>query len=283
MAEWARLVAALARRRRTGAPAVDAPVRAEPVQRPPDTPAASGGRPARTTDAPRPFPAPHPARAVPVPVVPAEQWRARRDPQLVYARMSHAERARLLRQRPDCELCGRRPSAAVDHDAGTGRVRGAVCRSCNSWLGSMETALRVPRRQMQMQAAYLHWRFEAGGTAALAWYRGELSYLGLSDEEFADGLRRVRRLLSVPCVYWTDDGRPPSRDTQWTKTGPLEDAEEADRHHRRLRCALGHENVVVTAFEPDDGVNSPVPRGLVKSFTGDARSVYGPRSYTHTR
>ena len=64
--------------------------------------------------------------------------------------------------------------------------------------------------------------------------------------------------------------------------GKLEDAEEADRHHRRLLHALGDGNVVVTAFEPDDGVNSPVPRGLVKPFTGDARSVYGPRSYTHT-
>ncbi|MFJ2217968.1 endonuclease domain-containing protein [Streptomyces sp. NPDC101062] len=72
--------------------------------------------------------------------------------------MSNDERARLLRQRPDCELCGRRPSAAVDHDAVTGRVRGPLCRSCNRWLGSMETALRVPRRQMQMQ----------GGVSALA-------------------------------------------------------------------------------------------------------------------
>lgn len=277
MTRWARLMAALARRRRPRAPAP-----AEPVQPLLDAPVLGGGRPAGTAEGPCPFPAPHPARAVPVPVVPAGQWQACRTPRLVYARMSNAERARLLRQRPDCELCGRRPSAAVDHDAGTGRVRGVLCRSCNSWLGSMEAALRVPRRQMQMQAAYLHWRFEAGGTAALAWYLGELSYLGLGDEEFAEGLRRVRRLLSVPCVYWTDDGRPPTRDTQWTKTGPLEDAEEADRHHRRLRRVLGNGNVVVTAFEPDDGVNSPVPRGLVKPFTGDARSVYGPRSYTHT-
>ncbi|MFF4933428.1 endonuclease domain-containing protein [Streptomyces griseofuscus] len=277
MAGWTRLVAALARRRRTGTPA-DAPVRAEPAGRPPGAGALGGGRSAGTADGPRPFPAPHPARAVPVPVVPADQWQARRTPQLLYARMSNAERARLLRQRPDCELCVRRESAAVDHDAGTGRVRGVLCRSCNSWLGSMEAALCVPRNRMQTQAAYLHWRFEAGGTAALAWYRGELSYLGLSEQEFADGLRRVRRLLAVPCVYWTDDGQPPSRDTQWTKTGPLQDAEEADRHHRRLRHALGDGNVVVTAFEPDDGVNSPAPRGLVKPFTGDACSVYGYRA-----
>ncbi|MGW1007432.1 endonuclease domain-containing protein [Streptomyces sp. NPDC001118] len=207
--------------------------------------------------------------------MPAQQWQARRDPPLLYARMSNAERARLLQQRPDCELCRRRPSAAVDHDAKTGRVRGAVCRSCNSWLGSMEAALRVPRRRMQNQAAYLHWRFEAGGVAALAWYPGELSYLGTTEEEFADGLRRLRRLVPVPYVYWTEDDGPVTRDTQWTKIGPLVDVEEAERHHHRLRCAFDDRQVVLTTFEPDDGVNSPFPRGLVKPFTGDARSLFG--------
>ena len=128
----------------------------------------------------------------------------------------------------------------------------------------MEAALRVPRRRMQNQAAYLHWRFEAGGVAALAWYLGELAYLGMTEEQFAEGLRRVRRLLSVPYVYWTEFGEMVTRDTRWTKIGPLADVEEANRHHRRLRCRPGPRLLVLVAFEPDDGVNSPFPRGLVK-------------------
>ncbi|MFF8786686.1 endonuclease domain-containing protein [Streptomyces sp. NPDC015125] len=189
--------------------------------------------------------------------------------------MSNADRARLRQQRPVCELCRRRPSSAVDHDARTGWVRGALCNPCNSWLGSMEAALRVPRRRMQNQAAYLHWRFEAGGTAALTWYAGELSYLGMTGEQFADGLRRVRRLLALPYVYWTEFGPPVTRDTQWTKIGPLADTQEADRHHDRLACRPGPRQVVLATLEPDDGVNSPFPRGLVKPFTGDARSLFG--------
>ncbi|MDX3695011.1 endonuclease domain-containing protein [Streptomyces europaeiscabiei] len=263
---WARLAAFAAR---AGHGRADADAR-----RPPDVPVSCSGRSPVTADATGPLRAPHAARAVPVPVVPAGQWRARRTPQLVYAQMSNADRAGLLRQRPDCELCRRRPSAAVDHDGRTGRVRGVVCRSCNSWLGSMEAALRVPRGRMQNQAAYLHWRFEAGGTAALVWYLGELSYLGMTDEEFTNGLRRVRRLLPVPYVYWTEDGRPVTSGTQWTKIGPLADAEEADRHHVRLRRAEGLRRAVVSTFEPDDGVNSPFPRGLIKPFTGDARSWF---------
>lgn len=204
------------------------------------------------------------------------RWEARRTPLLLYARMSHSERAAYRDRHPQCQLCCRRPTAAVDHDAVTGQVRGAVCRSCNSWLGSMEAALRVPRGVMQQQAAYLHWRFEAEGTAALAHYAGELSYLGLTVKEFAGGLLAARRLLSVPCVYWTDRAAGPARETGWTKTGPLADAEEAERHHRRLRSACGAA-VVVTAFEPDDGVNSPSPRGLVKPFTGSAQHYYGSR------
>ncbi|MFJ8164134.1 endonuclease domain-containing protein [Streptomyces sp. NPDC096136] len=123
--------------------------------------------------------------------------------------MSDAERAGLRRRHPDCQLCWRRPSTAVDHDARTGLVRGVVCRSCNSWLGSMEAALRVPERLMQNQAAYLHWRFEVGGTTELAArYRGELSYLDMTPAQYAEGLRR---LIPLPYVYW----RP------WTGSGPV--------------------------------------------------------------
>ncbi|MFF9436345.1 endonuclease domain-containing protein [Streptomyces sp. NPDC014735] len=207
----------------------------------------------------------------------AARWQARRDPDLLYARMTNAQRSRLLQQSPSCELCGRRPSVAVDHDARTGRVRGAVCRSCNSWLGSMEAALRVPERLMQNQAAYLHWRFEAGGTAELARYQGELSYLGMTPQHYAEGMRRLRRLLPVLYVYWTDyqdEVVAASRARQWTKIGPLVDIEETERHYR-LRRAAAPRQIVLMTFEPDDGVNSPCPRGLAKPFTGNARTLYG--------
>lgn len=267
MTVWARLASLGGRSGRLGASA-DAPGHVVPVQARGSL-ASDAGRSVEAAEEPFLLAPPHRARAAPVPVVPASQWRARRDPLLVYERLSHAERAGLIRQRPNCELCRRRSSAAVDHDARSGRVRGVVCRSCNSWLGSMEAALRVPRARMQTQAAYLHWRFEAGGTAALAWYQGELSYLGTDGERYAQGLRRVRQLLSVPYVYWTGDGSPVTRDTQWTKIGPLADALEADRHLLRLRRVLGCQSTVLIAFEPDDRVNSPIPRGLIKPFAGE--------------
>ncbi|WP_274036202.1 hypothetical protein [Streptomyces sp. MMBL 11-1] len=60
-----------------------------------------------------------------------------------------------------------------------------------------------PRARHAAAGGLLHWRFEADGTDALAHYAGELSYLGLTVKEFAGGLLAVRRLLAVPCVYWT--------------------------------------------------------------------------------
>ncbi|MEU2357670.1 endonuclease domain-containing protein [Streptomyces misionensis] len=129
----------------------------------------------------------------------------------------------------------RRPPIAVDHDAVRGQVRGAVCRSCNSWLGPMEAALRGSPRVRQQQAAYLHWRIGAGGTAAPVQYARELSYRGTTVKEFADGLLAVCRLLAVPCVYWTGRAAGPAREIRWTKTGPLVDAKGAERHHRRLQ------------------------------------------------
>ncbi|MEV1040520.1 hypothetical protein AB0J01_28300 [Streptomyces sp. NPDC050204] len=68
-----------------------------------------------------------------------------------------------------------------------------------------------------------------------------------------------------------------SRARQWTKIGPLVDVEETERHYRLRRAAVPRQVVLMT-FEPDDGVNSPCPRGLAKPFTGDARTVYGRAS-----
>ncbi|MEO3976952.1 hypothetical protein [Streptomyces sp. CAU 1734] len=66
--------------------------------------------------------------------MPAPLWRGRRELERVYARMSNAERAQLLRQRPECELCQRRPSAAVDHAAATGK-QSATTAVSGSGLG----------------------------------------------------------------------------------------------------------------------------------------------------
>ncbi|MFJ8164133.1 hypothetical protein ACIRBY_24830 [Streptomyces sp. NPDC096136] len=60
----------------------------------------------------------------------------------------------------------------------------------------------------------------------------------------------------------------------------MPDVEEADRHHL-LRLVVEPRLVVVTTLEPEDGVNSRHPRGLVKYFTGDARSLYGRRPGLH--
>ncbi len=153
---WARGV-----RPARGAPAAVPEQETTPASAPGPAPSAAaspagdgpGGR--RGTGSPGAPPAPvsRGARIVPVPVVPRARWEARRTPPLLYARMSHSQRAAYRDRHPQCRLCRCRPTAAVDHDAVTGHVRGAVCRSCNSWLGSMEAALRVPARAMQQQAA----------------------------------------------------------------------------------------------------------------------------------
>lgn len=37
-----------------------------------------------------------------------------------------------------CALCYEVPATAIDHDHETGRVRGALCKSCNTGLGFVE-------------------------------------------------------------------------------------------------------------------------------------------------
>jgi len=69
--------------------------------------------------------------------------------------MSTQAKGRYLAEHPDCVLCPG-ASVVVDHDHATGHVRGALCRTCNSRLGSSEAALRLPERGFQTLAGDLH-------------------------------------------------------------------------------------------------------------------------------
>ncbi|MGI8708437.1 MAG: endonuclease VII domain-containing protein [Actinomycetota bacterium] len=43
----------------------------------------------------------------------------------------------ILRQGGLCAVCGKRPAVHVDHDHGTGLVRGILCFNCNRGLGKL--------------------------------------------------------------------------------------------------------------------------------------------------
>ncbi|WP_380286503.1 endonuclease domain-containing protein [Kitasatospora purpeofusca] len=186
-----------------------------------------------------------------------------------YRRMSSEAKAAFLAERPRCALCTR-PSVLVDHDHVSHEVRGALCRRCNSRLGSLEAALRLPATGVfQTMAHDLHQALERGERLSGRVDRTDLAYLGIPGREYAARLRAVHALLVLPYVYWTPvTGFALSRATPWTKIGPLVDEEEALRHVARL---MEWERVppqlwIRLAREPDDGVNSPQPRGFVRHF-----------------
>ncbi|MFI8085803.1 endonuclease domain-containing protein [Kitasatospora sp. NPDC086009] len=72
-----------------------------------------------------------------------------------YRKMSSEAKAAFLAERPGCALCDR-SSQEVDHDHATDEARGAPCRMCNSRLGSLEAALRLPAGMFQSLAGDLH-------------------------------------------------------------------------------------------------------------------------------
>ncbi|MET9403144.1 endonuclease domain-containing protein [Kitasatospora sp. NPDC002965] len=179
-----------------------------------------------------------------------------------YRKMSPEAKATFLAERPGCELC-ERPSAQVDHDHVSWEVRGALCRRCNSRLGSLEAALRLPAGLFQSLAGDLQRALWRSGMVELERYGEDFAYLGLTVGEFAGRLRAVHEQLVLPYVYWapvTED--PTIRTRTWTKIGPLCDDAEAERHRARLVAGSVQLWVWVTR-EPDDGVNSPAPRALV--------------------
>ncbi|MGW4809478.1 hypothetical protein [Kitasatospora sp. NPDC004272] len=136
--------------------------------------------------------------------------------------------------------------------------------------------MRVPQREFQSRAGDLHRVLWRTGTVALARYARAIAYLGLTEAEYERRLRAVHAELALPFVYWTPvTAEPPTLRSPWTKIGPLCDDEEAERHRARLLATEGplHLCVRVTR-EPDDGVNSPAPRGLVvtSGWTEGARA-----------
>jgi hypothetical protein len=77
------------------------------------------------------------------------------------ARISHYRRAyglspeeaeEVLSQ--PCGVCGERPSTVIDHDHETGRVRGGVCKWCNSLLPLLDTPGLLEKAQAFVSATY---------------------------------------------------------------------------------------------------------------------------------
>lgn len=64
----------------------------------------------------------------------------------------------LTRQAGRCAICRKPPGARrldLDHDHQTGRVRGALCFTCNAGLGRFEAGLHVGSRRAALCRAYL--------------------------------------------------------------------------------------------------------------------------------
>ncbi|MFG2698860.1 hypothetical protein [Kitasatospora sp. NPDC048407] len=111
----------------------------------------------------------------------------------------------------------------------------------------------------------------------LAAYRRDFAYLGLNEAEYERRLRAVHEALVLPYVYWAQvTAEPVTRATVWTKIGPLCDDEETERHRARLTGDPPSHRWVHVTREPDDGVNSPFPRGLVVAAcaTDGARGLH---------
>jgi hypothetical protein len=141
---------------------------------------------------------------------------------------------------------------------------------CNSRIGCLEAALRLPKRCFQSLANDLHHALARGEHDQLRRIlsrqgAADLAYLGLTPDAYQERLRAVAAQLNRRFVYWVslDEDRGSGR-TVWFKKGPLGAAEQQCEAGRLVAGAHGPEHLrIVLSREPDDGVDSPVPRGLV--------------------
>lgn len=195
-----------------------------------------------------------------------------------YGDMTERDRAHYLARHPDCSVCGHIASV-VDHDHETELVRGALCHGCNSRIGALEAALRLPKRCFQSLANDLHHAVARGQREQLHHIlrrvgEADLAYLGMTIVEYEQRLRAVSAQLNQRFVYWAPIEQTLGGDgkTTWSKRGPLSKAEQQRQVDRLASGAHEPQHLkIVLTWELDDGIDSAVPRGLVGArWTPDA-------------
>ncbi len=183
---------------------------------------------------------------------------------LLYSQMSDKEKEKYRSWHPDCAICGH-VARSIDHDHETDVVRGALCQRCNSRIGSLECALRLPKgRGFQSLAGDLHRAYAQTRTMDLSRFTDDFPYLGITEGEFIHRLAAMHAQLTRRFIYWTEITSVPLRsDAVWHKVGPLTE-EQAQQALSRLQDPANvppHLQITMT-LEPDDGIDSPVPRTL---------------------
>ena len=63
-----------------------------------------------------------------------------------------------------CEICGDKPATCIDHDHVKGRVRGVLCRECNSGLGRFGDTIEGLQKAINYLARVLIERVNNGST-----------------------------------------------------------------------------------------------------------------------
>lgn len=187
-----------------------------------------------------------------------------------YSDMTERDREDFLARHPDCDICGH-IARCVDHSHESDLVRGALCGGCNSRIGCLEAALRLPKRRFQSLANDLHRAAARGDDGTLCRILGQrdgadLAYLGLTLREYVDRLHAIQAQLTQRFVYWAPIALGGDRERSWSKQGPFGEAKQRRVGRRLVSRTQGPGLIISLTQEPDDGVDSPTPRGLVTSF-----------------